>query len=224
MQHHLRAPSVVTALALVALAGAPALAVDVTVDSGQTWLGYMNVFETAANGGAFAFGGPWGTPDLAASFTGDVLTLTPNTNCYNANDAFWVNPDGSGNKFMSANMYVESLALVGETVNFSGKTLVNSFVSGYTSRAFIKVLDPAQGYATIAEIYSPLAGGTDFAFSLNVPNIPGVLTQYGFVTEGLVANPQTVSDLGFAQVAPIPAPASAALLAAGFLASRRRRA
>jgi hypothetical protein len=197
--------------------------VNVTVDPGQTWLGYMNVFELPVGQGAFVFGSPWGTADLPATFSGSVLRLAPNTNTYNPNDPFWVNPDGSGNKWMNANMYVEPPGLVGETINFAGQTLINSFVTGYTSQAFIKVLDPAQGYATIAETYAPLVGGQAFSLSLTVPNTPGLLPQYGFVTDGANANPATVGQFGHVLIAPIPEPASVLLLtAAAFLVARRR--
>lgn len=197
--------------------------VNVTVDPGHTWLGYMNVFELPVGGGAFVFGSPWGTADLAASFSGSVLRLSPNTNTYNPADPFWVNPDGSGNKWMNANMYVEDTSLVGQTVNFSGQTLVNSFVDGYTSRAFIKVLDPALGWATVAETYSPLVGGQPFSLTLDVPSTAGLVPQFGFVTDGANANPATVGLLGHVLVAPIPEPASVLLIAAGALFAARRR-
>lgn len=214
----------IAGLGLAALFGTSAALADVnvTVDSSQTWLGFMNVFELPVGGGAYVFGSPWATADLPATFSGPVLRLSPNTNTYNPNDSFWVNPDGSGNKWMSANMYVENPSLVGETVHFSGQTLVNSFVTGYTSRAFIKVLDPAQGFATIAETYAPLVGGQPFNLTLNVPGTAGLIPQYGFVTDGANANPATVEALGHALIAPIPEPATA-LLAAGLLLVARRR-
>src|SRR6266850_3785947 len=53
--------------------------VTVGVNPGASWLGYMNVFETPQHGGGFVFGSGWGTADLSASFSGSVLTLSPNT-------------------------------------------------------------------------------------------------------------------------------------------------
>lgn len=222
----LRKAGRIVGLGLGALLWAPSPSVadvNVTVDPGQTWLGYMNVFELPVGGGAFLWGSPWGTADLPATFSGSVLRLSPNTNTYNPNDPYWVNPDGSGNKWMSANMYVENPGLVGQTVNFEGQTLINSFVEGYSSQAFIKVLDPAQGWATIAETYAPLVGGQPFSLTLDVPNTAGLVPQYGFVTDGANANPATVGLLGHVLIAPIPEPASALLLVAGAVLIVRRR-
>ncbi|MFO0838123.1 MAG: PEP-CTERM sorting domain-containing protein [Phycisphaerae bacterium] len=213
-------PSILAAVcgASVALAD-----VNVTVDPGQTWLGYMNVFDLPVGSGGYVFGSPWGTPDLAATFLGPNLRLSPNTNTYNAADAFWVQPNGAGNKWMNANMYVENPALVGQNIVFRGQTLLNNFAAGYTSQAFIKVLDPAQGYATILETYAPLVGGQNFTLSLLVPNTPGLLPQYGFVTDGANANPATVDALGSAIIGPIPEPASLLLVSlAGVVLLRRR--
>src|SRR5262249_24386526 len=79
----------------------------VKVDTTKPWVGFMNVFELPSNGGAYVFGSVWGTKDLSAYFTGtSTLTLTRNTNVYNATNTFWVQPEGSGNKNMEANFYV----------------------------------------------------------------------------------------------------------------------
>ncbi|GMV27489.1 MAG: hypothetical protein AMXMBFR58_35200 [Phycisphaerae bacterium] len=212
------------AAAGIAACGAVATAdIDVTVDSSATWYGYMNVFELPSNGGGYLWGSPWGLADLPASFTGDVLRLGPNTNTYQPGDLYWVNPDGSGNKWMNANIYGESNAIINETVNFSGHTLLNSLVSGYESRAFIKVLDPSQGWATILSVFAPLSTGNDFNLSLAIPNTAGLFTQWGFETNGANANPATVDQLGHVEVGPIPAPASLALVGLGGLVAGRRR-
>src|SRR5688572_2982602 len=84
-------------------------AATVTVDPGATWLGFMNVFNTPQNGGAYQFGSGWGTADLVATFSGPVLTLAPNT--IGDPDPYWYTPSGgpgsTGNKIMDANMYIE---------------------------------------------------------------------------------------------------------------------
>jgi hypothetical protein len=196
--------------------------VNVTVNPGNPWIGYMNVFELPANGGAYLWGSSWGTDALPAVFTGANLKLSPNTNCYNATDPYWVQPNGDGNKQMEANYYVEDTSLVGKTVAFGGQTLVNNFVAGYASQAFIKVLDPASGWAVVASAYAPLVGGQPFSLSLDVANTPGLVPQYGFMTTGPDANPATVGALGFALLT-APEPSSLALLGLGVLALCRRR-
>ena len=107
-----------------------AAAVTVGVDSGATWLGFMNVFNLPADGGAFAFNGSWGTADLNASFAGPLLTLTPNTSIDRdvPADPFWWKGDGSANKNMFASMYVQDNTLAGQTVTFTGRVLANSLV------------------------------------------------------------------------------------------------
>ena len=219
---------ILTSLALCALLGGATVSLadtaNVTVDPGLPWIGYMNVFDLPVGSGPYLWGSPWGTADLPAVFTGNQLKLSPNTNVYNPADPYWTNPDGSGAKWMNANFYVEDTSLVGKTIAFSGMTLANTFVPGYSSQAFIKVLDPAQGWITVASAYAPLTGGQPFALSLTVDNTPGLVPQYGFMTDGADANPATVDLLGFALVAPIPEPSSL-VLGLGFLGAlicRRR--
>lgn len=195
--------------------------VTVTVDPAKPWLGYMNVFDLPVGSGPYLWGSPWGPADLTAVWQGPVLRLGPNTNTYNPADPYWVLPNGEGAKWMNANMYVEDTTLVGQAVTFAGQTILNSFVPGYTSQAFIKVLDPAQGWATVAQAYAPLVTGQPFSVSLTVDNTPGLVPQYGFVTDGANANPATAEQLGGVLVT-TPEPATAALLALGLLLVRRR--
>jgi hypothetical protein len=102
----------------------------------------MNVFELPSNGGGYVFGSGWGVADLNASFSGPILTLTPNT--IGDPNPFWYTPSGgpgaTGNKTMDANMYVEvnGGGLSGQNVTFTGLVLGNTLVSPYTSVAFIK--------------------------------------------------------------------------------------
>ena len=211
------------ALCVAAVCSTSALAdVTFTINPAAGWIGYMNVYELPENGGGYLWGSSWATPDLPAVFTGDQLKLSPNTNCYNAADAYWVKPDGSGNKMMEANMYVEDASLIGQTAEFVGNTLEYTFVDGYATQAFIKVLDPGAGWAVVAQAYTQLIDGQSFSVSLDVPNTPGVVPQYGFVTTGAVADPATVDALGHALVAPIPEPASLLLVVLGAAALRRR--
>lgn len=167
------------------------------------------------------FGSPWAVADLPAIFSGSTLTLSPNTGTYNPADPYWVNPDGSGNKQMEANVYVESTAFGGNTVTFSGSTLSDTLVSPYYSQAFIKEFTP--GYGWVGWDFIPLVGGSTFSVTRAIG--AGNIAQYGIMTVGPNANPATVAQLGSAVIAVVPEPASLALLGlglAGVLSLRRR--
>lgn len=203
---------------LIATLPVAAETANVTVDPGKTWLGFMNVFEL---GGNYLWGNPWGAGDLPAVFSGPRLTLSPNTNTYNPADPYWVNPDGSGNKLMEANYYVEDTGLIGKTVHFRGLALSNTLANGYTAQAFIKVLDSGANWALVGQAYAPLVGGQVFDLSLAVGDGATLVPQYGFLTRGPNANPATVAALGSAVV--IPEPCGLALLAIGAVLLRRHR-
>ena len=178
-----------TAGGLVTVPGAA----NVYVDHTKTWNGYMNVFDLGMN---YQWGSPWATSDLPASFSGDVATLSPNVNVYNAADSYWANPDGSGAKIMEANYYVEDNSLAGQTVAFSGYCQTNTLVSPYTSIAFIKV-----NYGTAASV--ALVSGQPFTLNVSSAATAGAFNiQYGFATTGPDANPATVASLGHVLVSP----------------------
>lgn len=163
-------------------------AVSVFVDSSKTWIGYMNVSALPADGGGYVFGSSWGTADLNASFSAGIAELTANTSIYRdvtLSDTFWWKGDGTGNKNMDANFYVENSSLAGSIVTFSGFVWTNSLVSPYTSQAFIKELDPAAGYATVNLITTNL---TSTNFSITTATTAGHIVQYGFETVGPNAN------------------------------------
>jgi hypothetical protein len=193
----------------------------VNVDPASPWIGYMNVFNLASAGGAYQFGSAWGTADLQASFSGNVLTLAPCVNVWNPTDPFWVQPDGvTPNKTMDANMYVQNDALAGQTVNFLGSTVANTLSSQYTVDAFIK--DFNSGYSLVGSATAQLIPGQFFDFSLATQ--AGDHIQYGFEMIGPDANPATVASLGFVQV--VPEPSTLALVGIGLAAPlfiRRRR-
>src|SRR5437660_9131271 len=98
---------------LVLFAPTKVEAAVVGVDPSAHWLGFMNVFETPQHGGGYVYGSGWGTADLSATFSGSVLTLSPNT--IGDPNSFWYSPSGGpgavGNKSMDANMYVETTGL-----------------------------------------------------------------------------------------------------------------
>jgi hypothetical protein len=215
-------------LAVCALCGAGIKAtaqVTVGPDPGASWIGYMNVFELPSNGGAYVFGSSWGTADLCATFSGSVLTITPNT--IGDPNPFWYTPSGgpgaTGNKNMDANMYVEdSATLPGQTVTFTGYVIANSLVSPYTSVAFIK--DFAADYSSSTSVTVPLVGGN--TFSITLPTTAGTHVQYGFETIGPDVWITDVGTKGVAQVTAVPEPACLAILGMGVLGTiawRRRQ-
>jgi hypothetical protein len=222
--------STLTCLAVCGLASI-ANAVDVAVDPNSPWQGFMNVFETPQHGGGYVFGSGWGTADLCATFSGPVLTLSPNT--VNDPNPFWYSPSGGpgsvGNKSMDASMYVERTGVyVGQTLNFQGtvtaNTLfgqVNQLGNGWTSVAFIK--DFASDYSSFTSVTAPLNVG-NFNISLLTSVDPTHHIQYGFETIGPDVWSTDVGPYGNIQV--VPEPSSLALLgfgAFGALCAWRRR-
>jgi hypothetical protein len=157
---------------------------QVLVDPAQSWSGYMNVFALPADGGGFQFGGSWGAGDLRAAFSAHLLTLRPCTNVSNPSDGYWVKPDGSGNKQMEANWYVDTASLVGSNVTFSGNVVAYTLTTNYTCRAFIKVF-PSDYSSVLQTVYAPLTNANSF-FSVNLTatNAGAAHVQYGFVTLG----------------------------------------
>jgi hypothetical protein len=159
--------------------------VTVTVDPSKPWQGYMNWFNLPANGGAFVNGGPWGTTDLCAVFSGNTLTLSPNT--IGDPDPYWYTPSGgpgaAGNKIMEANMYVQTTGgYAGQTVTFTGTVAANSLTSEHTVIAFIK--DFAPDYSSFNQTIVPLTSPGVFNISLATINDPARHVQYGFQTKG----------------------------------------
>jgi hypothetical protein len=166
---------------------------NVYLDPSLGWVGFMNVFELPANGGAFVFNSAWGTAALPAVFNGSLLTIGPNVNTYDStNDSFWVNPDGSGNKTCDASFYIQDDTLAGSTVTFSGYCDTNTLVAPYTCVAFIK--DFASDFSSsVSATAIPVTGQT---FSVTLATSSGDHIQYGFETIGPDANPATVASLG----------------------------
>lgn len=222
----------VCAMLVAMVAGAaPSLAdTNVTVDPGQTWLGFMNVSNLPApNGdGAYQFGSGWGTGDLTAVFSGPVLQLGPNT--IGDSNPYWYTPSGGpgavGNKIMDANMYVEPAgSLPGQTVTFSGKVLSNTLFgnvdangNGWTSVAFIK--DFAPDFSSFVQVTIPLNPGP-FSISLATINDPARHVQYGFETIGPDVWITDVGQYGNIQV--VPEPTSLVVMGLGALLLRSRR-
>lgn len=209
----------------VLVAAVSANAATYTVDPGASWLGFMNVFDLPADGGAYRFGSGWGTADLVATFSGPTLTLAPNTvnPPTGLADTYWYKPDGSGNKSMDASFYQEFTgSLAGQTVTFTGNVLANSLTPAHTSVAFIK--DFAPDYSSSIATTVPLTPGI-FNFSLATINDPARHVQFGFETIGVDVWVTDVGPFGSVQITAVPEPTTLALagLGAAALLIRRRR-
>lgn len=163
----------------------------------------MNVYNnTGGSQGGYLWGSPWGVVDLPAGFNGtNYVKISPNINCWNALDPYWVNTNTtpySGAKWMEANFYVDvGTAYQGQTVNFVGSTMTNTLVSPYFCQAFIKEFGP--GYSYVGMTTQPIVAGTPFTVTRGIG--AGNICQYGFITTGPDANPATVASLGEVEIA-----------------------
>ncbi len=209
---------VMAALCLIGAAQA-----DVVVngaDPGATWLGYMNVFDMGMN---YQWGSPWGTAHLRAGFAGNTLLLQSNTNCWNPAEPYWV-VNGAPNKIMEGNFYQEWYGgLAGQTVTFNYLVLSNNLAAeGYSTKAFIKVLDPASGWATINMVSADLTPGLN-TLTLTVNPIALPVTQVGFAVLGPVSDPAGSIASKAVVISTVPEPATLALLGLGGLLLRRKQ-
>jgi len=218
------------------------------------WQGYLNVFSSGSGtvGSGFIFGSGWGLSDLrttiendvAGTTIGDELRLEPNYSLYaNAqiggplDRAYWTNSsDGGatigplGSKFMEANTFFETASIVAPSVNFSGTVNSYTLAGEFTAVAFIKVLNPGNGYSIdVFETFN-LNSGAQFSLNADLSNHAGKLLQLGYAVYGTNANPANTVANGSVLVtvtaAAIPEPSSFALIGAGaalFAASFRRR-
>lgn len=175
----------------------------ITVDTGMAWTAYMNVFDSV--GVNYMFGSPWGLPDVKTTVDAGngSMRLHPNFSTWPtssslpADSLYWYNAaTNMGNKVMEANTYVETTTLGGQFLTFEG--FVDSFTldAAYTANAFIKVLDPNNGYATVLFTQSPLTAVGAFTVSDSIPSTAGLITQYGFVVKGINADPANEAALG----------------------------
>jgi hypothetical protein len=185
MKNSLLTKVVLAVLVACIMSASAAMAIDITLNGSDPWLGFMNVFNLPADGGAYQFGSPWGTGDLTATFAGDVMTFTPNS--IGDPDPYWYigggGPGAPGNKIMEANMYVEPAgSLPGMTVTFSGVVISNSLTSAHACKAFIR--DFAPDFSSVVEQSVPLGAAGVFSIMLNTINDPARHVQYGIQMVG----------------------------------------
>jgi hypothetical protein len=203
-------PTAVLLAAGVILCGAAgSLAVTVKVDSTKNWQGFNNVTQT--NGFAsYVFGSAWATADLRANFiptnspTGwpfnTAGVMRPNTNTYAPGTAappntnFWNYSDGTPNKLIEANWYVDVFTqFQGQSVTFQGTIISNNIPladlsglptvtpsSSWQVIAFIKEFTPTYGFLGTTTTTNLSPG----AFSITRTIGAGNVCQYGFSTFG----------------------------------------
>jgi hypothetical protein len=163
-----------------------ALAFYVEVNQTSLNLGYMNVYETPANGGGFLWGSSWGFADLTAVYDGSDLTLGPN--CIGDPDPYWYVDGGApghpGNKVLYADSYaqVDDGTMAGEAVHFSGVVLLNTLTAAHVAKAFLR--DFAPDFSSFNETIIDLPASGEFTLSINTVNDPARHVQWGFELRG----------------------------------------
>lgn len=169
--------------------------VSVTINGNAAWKGYMNTYQN--NNGAkagYIEGQTWALVDLIALISTNnshSITLKPNTSQYNASSSYWSNGAGDGNKWMEANTYIEyaSGAYPGGMLTFAANIDSHTLDNRYTLRAFIK--EYTQSYDLVGSEFVEI---TTEMTSLNISYTPtndSNVVQYGFMLEGVNANPAT---------------------------------
>jgi len=215
---------------------------DLTVTPTATtdgWNGFMNVFETDANGGAFAFGSGWGIDHPTTGLPNDIGafgadTISMRSASIDDADAFWFvsgapGAGAVGNKKMEANLFKNFAEGTTELADLAGMDLtfeftVDSFTydSDVTLRAFIKEFDP--GFSGVTETFIDITAAGDFSFTAPIAGTGGEV-QYGFVTVNDVVWVDDADVNGGVTFAAVPEPTSLIVLGLGVigLVTRRRR-
>lgn len=179
---------------------------DITFDANDSWVGYVNVFDTSSTGdvGAYLWGSQWGVSDLQTTIntSANTMTLQPNFNLYAADptDDYWVNQtSGEGAKFISASTYVEpGPGFNGSALTFEGDVLSYTLSSEYQAQFFISALDSTNGWVnTLPGKTMDIPTSGHFSVSATAGELPsGMVIQYGFIIFGRDANPVDETALG----------------------------
>jgi hypothetical protein len=130
---------------------------------------------------------------------------------------------------MVARTYVETASI--SLTNYTLEGIVNSNdlnTTLYSAQAFIDVLDPNAGYATVLSQSTPLPSTGSFSVNADLTAYQGKLLQVGFMMSGLNANPANEASFGGVTVSVVPEPSTYALLMLGaaglaYRSVRRRR-
>ena len=181
---------------------------SVSVDASANWLGFANVFNLPSeNDGVFIFASEWGVADLRTDIDteNNTLTLFPNFNTYanNPGDEFWINPTtGEGNKIFEGITFVESTALAGNILEFTGTVESFTISPEYTVTAFIRVFNA--DFSFNKSVVEELTGTGDFELLYDDVDLENDVTvQYGFTVIGVNANPANEAALGNVVVGPV---------------------
>ena len=172
---------------------------SVTVATSQAWNAYVNAFNVSDNSYAFGFG--YTVSDLRATPTTSSMTLEPNIAIWTAEatNAGWFDQGAAtqtANKYIEASSYIEDNTLAGSDLTFTGNVSVSDLGSGYTVVAFVKALDPNNGYATVVNNTADISSTGDFTASATAAELAaGYIIQYGFAVTGPLADP-TDTTLG----------------------------
>lgn len=173
-------------MALLPATAQTAINFDPTSTEGTGWIGFMNVFETPANGSGYVFGSGWGTVDLVVEDNMDgSVTLKPNR--LNDTDGFWQTGNLTGNKIMDATYYLEDDSLAGTSITFNGQVVSNTLDDStldypITYEAFIKVFAP--DYSSFTSYTYDLSEGNFTITLAAAQSAVGDHIQYGFNMTG----------------------------------------
>jgi len=202
-----------------------------TLEGNEALLGHAAVHNLTGSGGkgSAVFDQAWGVPALKSTYSGGILTLQPNFNGYAdnvngapADQAYWTNGAGGGNKWFEGSTFVENKSFGGGGLTF--EFAVNSFTldPNYSVSAWVKSFDSGWGWNGMGTTAITGTGNYSVSFGASAG-----IVQYGFTVAGVNANPAQESALGSVVIAGIPEPTACSLLslaAAGALLARRRRA
>ncbi len=170
---------------------------DPTATNGTGWIGFMNVFETPANGGGFVFASGWGVGDLVVVDNMDgTVSLKPNR--IGDPDPFWQTGGLTGNKIMDASYYLEDDNLAGTAITFNGEIIANTIDDSaltypITYEAFIKVFAP--DYSSFTAYTADISSTGTFSIALAAnQSTTGDHVQYGFQMIGPNVNNNATFD------------------------------
>ena len=189
---------------------APPSGNSVTVATSQSWNGYVNAFNVSDD--SYAFGFSYGVADLRATATATSMTLEPNIAIWTAEatNAAWFDQGAAtqtANKYIEASSYIEDNTLAGSDLTFTGNVSVSDLGSEYTVVAFVKALDPNNGYATVVNNTADISSTGDFTASATAAElVSGYIIQYGFAVIGPLADPAdtTLGSVVIGESAPPP--------------------